>query len=87
MRVSAIAVALGFLVLPAQADDRPPSAEQRTQIENALKSQGFTSWGKVERDDSGHWDVDNAIGPDGKRYDLDLGTSDYKVIKKELDND
>jgi hypothetical protein len=66
--------------------DRLPTPEEQTAIEGALKTAGYTSWGKVDFDD-GHWDVDNAIGPDGKRYDVDLAPGDLKIIKSEIDLD
>jgi len=40
----------------------------------------------VEFDD-GKWEIDNAVGADGKFYDVDLSPKDLSVIKKELDND
>lgn len=66
--------------------DRMPTPDERTAVENALKSAGYTSWGKIEMDD-GHWDVDAAIGPDGKPYDVDLAPGDLKIIKAEIDLD
>ncbi|HEX2840498.1 PepSY domain-containing protein [Hyphomicrobium sp.] len=85
-------VALAFLATSfycggALADGRHPNADERTAIESALKAAGYASWGKIELDDKGHWDVDDAVGSDGKKYELDLAASDLKIIKKELDND
>lgn len=83
-------VAAFFLALagvPVQAGDRLPTDAERASIESALKAEGFSSWGKIELDDDGYWEVDNAIGSDGKRYDVDLATSDFKIIKKKIDSD
>lgn len=64
-----------FLALPpavAQADDdRPPTAEERARIEQVLRAEGYTRWDEIELDD-GIWEVDDAIGPDGREYDLEL---------------
>jgi len=86
-RLLIFAATLGIFGASAQADDRPPTAEERAQIESALKAAGYTSWGKIEFDDDQYWEVDNAIAADGKRYDLDLSKSDYTILKKELDTD
>jgi hypothetical protein len=85
-RYAVLAVAMTVVAAVAHAGP-PPSAEERTQIESALKAEGFTSWGKIELDDDGYWEVDDAIGPDGKRFDVDLGKSDFKILKKEIDKD
>ena len=72
-RLLIFAATLGIFGASAQADDRPPTAEERAQIESALKAAGYTSWGKIEFDDDQYWELDNAIAADGKRYGL--GTS------------
>ena len=90
MRSTGIALAAllaGLAGASAFADGRAPTAEEATAIENSLKAAGFTAWSKVERDDDGHWDVDDAVGADGKRYDVDLAATDLTVVKKELDTD
>ncbi len=87
-RIVALALlATAFSCSSAMADGRHPNAEERAAIESALKAAGYASWGEIELDDKGHWDVDDAVGADGKRYELDLAASDLKIIKKELDND
>lgn len=68
------------------ADGRAPTSEEQASIENALKGQGFSAWGKVEFDD-GKWEIDNAVHSDGKTYDVDLAKADLAVLKKELDTD
>jgi len=85
-KYAVLAAAIAFFAADAQAGP-PPSAEEKAQIENSLKTDGFTSWGKIELDDDGHWEVDDAVGADGKRYDVDVGKSDYKILKKEIDKD
>ncbi len=80
------AAAFAVLSVGAAWAGRLPSAEEQTAIEGALKAAGYSSWGKIDFDD-GHWDVDNAIGADGKRYDVDLAPGDLKVIKSEIDVD
>lgn len=85
-RYAAFAAAMSVFAASAYAGP-PPGAEERTKIEDALKAEGFTSWGKIELDDDGYWEVDDAIGADGKRYDVDLGKTDYRILKKKVDTD
>ncbi len=80
------AAAIAFFSAGAQAGP-PPSADELGKIEGALKAEGFTTWGKIELDDDGYWEVDDAIGADGKRYDVDLAKSDFKILKKKIDTD
>jgi hypothetical protein len=70
----------------ALADGRAPTAEESTAVGAALTKAGFSKWGKVEFDE-GKWEVDNAVGEDGKVYDVDLSANDLAVIKKEIDTD
>lgn len=66
---------LALLAAPAAwADDRPPTDEERAQIESVLQAEGYTSWEEIEFDD-GVWEVDDAVGADGARYDLRLDTN------------
>ena len=83
---AAILASSAFIVGVAFADGRPPTAEETSAISAALTKAGFSKWGKIEFDD-GKWEVDDAIGADGKKYDVDLSASDLSVIKKEIDND
>lgn len=83
---AAALVATSFAVGIAFADGRSPTAEETSAVSAALTQAGFTKWGKVEFDD-GKWEIDDAIGADGKQYDVDLSAKDLSVIKKELDND
>ena len=70
----------------AMADGRPPTAAEATAVGDALTKAGFTKWGKIEFDD-GKWEIDDVIGADGKKWDVDLSASDFSIIKKEIDND
>ena len=69
------------------ADGRKPNPDEQAAIEGSLRSAGYTAWSKVELDDDGYWDVDDAVGPDGKKYDVDLAVADLKIVKTEIDND
>jgi hypothetical protein len=69
----------------ALAGDRAPTEAEAAAIKDSLAKAGFSAWGKVEYDD-GKWEVDDAIGADGKRYDVDLSASDYTILKKELED-
>lgn len=71
----------------AQAAGRLPNTDERAAIEDALKAAGYTSWGKIDLDDDGYWEVDDAIGADGKNYDVDLDLKTLKVLRAEIDAD
>jgi hypothetical protein len=89
MKRNLAALALGLSTLmasPAFADDdRPPTAEERTKIEEVLKAEGFTAWKEIEFDDN-RWEVDDATHSDGKVYDLYLSAKDLSVVFKTLDD-
>ena len=88
MTLSRYAMALVLLPLfsaPALADDRAPTAEERTKIEAALKAEGFQSWGDIELDDDRAWDVDDARHSDGKEYDLELDKTTFAITKRDPD--
>jgi hypothetical protein len=42
-----------FVTAPiiASADDRPPTAEEKVQIEKSLRDAGYTTWEEIEFDD------------------------------------
>ncbi|ROQ01623.1 YpeB-like protein with putative protease inhibitory function [Stella humosa] len=70
---------------PLAGDD--PSPEQRTRIEAVLQQMGFTSWGDIEREDDGRvWEVDDARGADGRKYDLKLSGTDLRELSRKLDD-
>jgi hypothetical protein len=83
LRSFAFAAALAAVPAVAFAD-RVPDEIERAAIESVLQSEGFTNWGKIELDDN-RWEVDNAVGPDGRRYDLDLDTN-LNIVKHELED-
>lgn len=83
---SAIFASAALFAGAAFADGRPPTAEETTAVTAALTKAGFSKWGKVEFED-GKWEVDDAIGADGKKYDVDLSATDMSVIKQKIDND
>ena len=89
MKWNLAALALGLSTLiasPALADDdRPPTAEERTKIEEVLKAEGFTAWKEIEFDDN-RWEIDDATHSDGKVYDLYLSGKDMSVVFKTLDD-
>ena len=70
-------------VTPALAD-RDPTAEERTRIEAVLREEGFTAWEDIELEDEGYWEVDDAVGSDGREYDLHLDT-DLGIIRRDPD--
>jgi hypothetical protein len=80
----AMATILALVPLTAASADRPPTNEEQAQIEAVLKREGFTAWGKIELDDE-TWEVDDAEGPDGRKYDVELDTNFVIIDKKKLD--
>lgn len=72
--------------IPGQSSERPPSPEERRQIEEVLRQAGFTRWGEIQFD-SGHFEVDDAVGPDGRKYDLKLSQVDFSIMSREPDDD
>lgn len=84
--LAALMLGLGAIIAtPALADDdRPPTAEERTKIEAALKAEGFTAWKEIEFDDN-RWEIDDATHSDGKVYDVFL-RKDMSLVFKTLDD-
>jgi polyisoprenoid-binding protein YceI len=74
MHIKAAALAVAFALAPVTAAlaDRPPTDEERTQIEAALQEAGYSSWGSIEWDDDGYWEVDDAVDSGGVQFDLKL---------------
>ena len=80
-----LAAAVTLLASPALAD-RAPTAEERTAIEAKLKADGFTRWESIElEDDESVWEVDDAIGADGREYDLELRFGTLEIIDRDAD--
>jgi hypothetical protein len=67
----------------ALAQDRPPTAEERTRIEAALRADGYTSWGSIELDDNRVWEVDDAIDVENREWDLELDMETLTVTKQD----
>ena len=85
--IGVVAVATLGLAMPAFAEDRPPTAAERTQLEQALQAAGFVSWEEVELDDDGpYWDVDDARTENGQRYDLKLNPVTMEIIERDLES-
>jgi hypothetical protein len=80
----AVAAASLALPLPVLADDREPTPEERVQIENVLRAEGFVEWDDIEWDDDGYWSIDDAETADGKDYDLKLDQT-FAVTEREED--
>jgi hypothetical protein len=76
------ASALALAPIAAAADDRPPTPEERAQIEEVLRAEGFTSWEEIEWDDDGYWEVDDAVAADGQEYDLKLD-AEFNIIERD----
>ena len=81
MAFATIAVAL--IAVPVQADEEA-GPEDRARIAEALRAAGYESFEEVEFDD-GVWEVDDAIGSDGREYDLELNPDTLEIIRKEPD--
>ncbi len=75
MKKTSLAVAVALLApIPLASTalaDRPPTASERQKLTKILRSNGFVSWKKIERDD-GKWEVDDAVTRTGKVYDIDI---------------
>jgi hypothetical protein len=68
---------------PAFAADRPPTAEERTRIEAALRAEGYTAWDSIELDDNRVWEVNDARDAEGKEWDLDLDMQSLAIVKRD----
>lgn len=74
---------LAATALPALADDEA-GPEDRARIAEALRAAGYDSFEEVEFDD-GVWEVDDAVGSDGREYDLELDPETLEII--DIDED
>ena len=67
------------LPIVANADDRPPTPEERQQIEKSLRAAGYTTWEEIEFDD-GMWEVDDARKQgDNREFDLKLDPKTFEI--------
>ncbi len=64
--------------------DRAPTPEERSRIESVLRAEGFSRWDDIELDD-GVWEVDDAVGPDGREYDLKLDPNTLAILERKPD--
>jgi hypothetical protein len=74
MKKSSLAIAAILFAAPltsAAYADRPPTPSERAHLSQILKSKGFVSWRKIERDD-GRWEIEDARTRSGKVYDLEI---------------
>ncbi|RDE08484.1 PepSY domain-containing protein [Pelagibacterium lacus] len=71
--------------VPALADDRAPTLDERAKIEAVLIAEGFVSWGEIELDDDKVWEVDDAIHADGREYDLELDVTTLAITDRDPD--
>ena len=80
-----VSVALWLLAghAVAQANDRPPTEEERAKVSAAMQAEGC-SGGAMEVDDDSY-EVDNARCSDGRTYDLEFDKS-FKLIVKDLED-
>jgi uncharacterized membrane protein YkoI len=75
------AVVAAIVAFPAQADEEA-APEDRARIAEGLRAAGYESFEDVELDD-GVWEVDDAVGSDGREYDLDLDPETLEIIRKD----
>lgn len=78
-----VALAAAMLVLPTSQAlaDRDPTPQERIQIEDALRAQGFVDWDDIEFDDEA-WEVEDAVTRDGREFDLRLNWN-FDVIERD----
>ena len=84
MRISALATFIALLAIAGTAAaDRPVNDAERTKLSAAIAAAGCTG-GKLEFDD-GHFEADNVICSDGKKYDLKFDDA-FKLVQKKLED-
>jgi hypothetical protein len=83
LSAAAVAVALAAAAC-ASSPEVAPTAQERTQIETALRNGGYSRWEGIKLQ-GGAWAVDDARSSDGRTYDLRLDRNTMAVIGKEVD--
>jgi hypothetical protein len=75
------------LMIPVVAyADRPPTAEERTQIEQVLRDAGYITWEEIEFDD-GLWEVDDARKDgDPREFDLKVDPKTFQIRSERVDD-
>jgi hypothetical protein len=82
-----LALALPTFTGAALADDRKPTPEERTRIEQTLRDAGYVNWEKIEFDkDDDRWEVEDAETVDGTKYDIKLHAISYGIVSVEKDD-
>ena len=76
-------ILVAMTTVRASADDEP-GPEDLARITEALKRAGYQSFEGVEFDD-GVWEVDDAVGSDGREYDLELDPQTLEILRREAD--
>lgn len=66
-------------------DDRQPTPEERAAMEETLRGAGYTSWNEIEFENGG-WEVDEAVGPDGREYAIKLHPQGFGIIEVREDD-
>lgn len=83
LRAGLLALALVLPAVPALADaDRPVTAEEIRQIETVLRREGFRQWGAIQFD-GGRFEVEKAVAPDGRTFDLKLSNVDFIILERD----
>ncbi len=83
--VCVMLTAVLFLPMAACAEDRPPTPEERAQIEKSLRDAGYVTWEKIELDD-GMWEVDDAMKDgDTREFDLKLDPQTFEIVVERED--
>jgi len=82
-KIALATIIAAMLALPVHADDEA-GPEDRARIAEALRAAGYESFEEVEFDD-GVWEVDDAVGSDGREYDLELDPDTLEIIRIEED--
>jgi len=83
VRFATLAAILALSSAPAIADDRAPTADERTRIEAALTAAGYSSWEEIELDENDGWEIDDALHTDGQKYDLVLDPTSLAVKSRD----
>lgn len=74
------ATILALAATPALAD-KAATPEEVTKIEAALKDMGCNGYDEIEKENEGHFEIDDAQCADGQ-YDIKLD-KDFKLMRKD----
>jgi hypothetical protein len=82
--IFAAAAMLLATATPTLAKDRPVTEGERSALTAAVTTAGCAG-GEMEFEiDENHYEVDDAICADGRKYELDFN-AEYRLFKKELE--